>query len=575
MDRLEQSGIAVEEESKCGRLSLWTREKWRQPGQLCSKRKAQQVRKFIGESAAGGFKGVRFAVEMTWTLGPDIEAHKLEHWEATINTLFVPDFPGRIICQYNRSRLAPDVMLAALHTHPLAILGEDVCPNPFYQAPLILDQNGHDDADGNGNGHNHRPRIDSNAKVSWMVSQLRNAHASDLPRQELAEFKRAENLNRRLAAIVESADDAIISKDLSGTITSWNRSAERIFGYTADEAIGRSITILIPRGRMNEEREFLARICRGERIEHYETIRQRKDGSLVEISLTVSPIKDSNGILVGASKIARDITDRKETERALRDMKEQLVRTNEELERRVQERTTSLLQAIEQMEEFSYSVSHDLRAPARAMQGYARALLEDYGERLDGDGRIYLERIIRGGVRMDRLIQDLLTFSRLTRSEVQLQPVSLDRLVRDIIQHYSEMQPPHAVVTIQGSLSSVLGHEPSLTQAISNLLNNAIKFVAPGTTPRVCVRTELRDRQVRLWIEDNGIGIKHEHQSRLFGMFERIHPEKLYAGTGVGLAIVRKAVERVGGTAGVESDGLNGSKFWIQLPPGENYEPAG
>src|SRR5262245_39792990 len=166
-DRLEQSGIPVEHETKKGRLNLWTRAEWRQPGQLSSASKALQVQQMIDESEAAGFKGVRFAVEMTWTLGPDIEAPQLEHWEATINTLFLgPGFPGRIICQYNRSRLAPEVILAGLYTHPLAILGEHVCSNPFYRAPLILDSysRGRVKSNGNGNGHD----ISTPAKVEWM-----------------------------------------------------------------------------------------------------------------------------------------------------------------------------------------------------------------------------------------------------------------------------------------------------------------------------------------------------------------------------------------------------------------------
>jgi PAS domain S-box-containing protein len=370
----------------------------------------------------------------------------------------------------------------------------------------------------------------------------------------------------RLSAIVESSDDAIVSKDLNGTITSWNTGAEQIFGYTAEEVVGKSITILIPSERRDEEFQILDRIRRGKRVHHYETVRRRKNGSMVDVSLSISPIKNSKGEVIGASKIARDITKRKATERALADVKEQLVLANEDLEKQVEDRTASLQKAMEQMEEFSYSVSHDLRAPVRAMQGYARVLAEDYGDRLDEQAREYLDRIIRGGTRMDRLIQDVLTYSRLSRREMPLQPVSLEKLVREIIQQYPEMQPPRAEIAISGPLMSVQGHEPSLTQAISNLLNNAIKFIPHDVTPRVRVRTERRNQRVRLWIEDNGIGIKPEYQHRLFGMFERVHPETKYEGTGIGLAIVRKAVERMGGLVGIESDGLTGSNFWIELP---------
>jgi PAS domain S-box-containing protein len=522
--------------------------------------------------------------------------------------------------------------------------------------------------------------------------------------------KEAEDASRRLAAIVESSDDAIVSKDLNGVITSWNKAAERIFGYRAEEVIGRPISVLIPPDRANEEPGILNRIRHGERVDHYETIRRHKNGGLLDISLTISPVKDGTGRIVGASKIARDISHRKRSERQQRALFELVATVNrvaalpeiyaaaldavircqdadraaillyddqgvmrfkiwqglsgdyrqaveghppwlpddsdpqpvcidnvaqaplderlrvvveregigalafipmtyerrllgkfmvyynrphaftpeelrpaqtiaaqvvfaiarhksgEALERLVGERTASLREAVAQMEEFSYSVSHDLRAPVRAMQGYARAVIEDYGDRLDKQGREYVDRIVRSSSRMDRLIQDILIYSRVARGEIRLQNISLDKLVREIVQQYPLMQPPHAEVMVAIPLLEVHGHEPSLTQAISNLLSNAVKFVTTGTLPKVRVWTERRDGEVRLWIKDNGIGIRPEFQHRLFGMFERIHPDRHFEGTGIGLAIVRKAVERMGGHVGVESSGGDGSRFWIELP---------
>jgi len=373
-------------------------------------------------------------------------------------------------------------------------------------------------------------------------------------------------LNSYFAAIIESSDDAIISKNLDGIIQSWNNGAQRIFGYTADEVIGKSITILIPEGLVNEEPAIIGRIRRGERIDHYETIRKRKDGALLNISLTVSPIKDESGKIIGASKIARDITGSKQAAEALRKAKEDLVKANEELEERVRIRTASLKEAVAQMEEFSYTVSHDLRGPVRAMHGYATAVLEDFSDRLDSRGREYLERIIRGSNRMDKLIHDVLIYSRLAQNQVELHRVSLNDVVREIIQQYPEMNDPHAQIIIDKPLAPVWAHESSLVQAISNLMNNAKKFVAPDVIPRIEIFTEQRGNNVRLWIKDNGIGIKPQYHSRLFGMFERVGQGNDYEGTGIGLAIVRKTVEKMGGTVGVESDGVNGSAFWIELP---------
>jgi PAS domain S-box-containing protein len=527
---------------------------------------------------------------------------------------------------------------------------------------------------------------------------------------ELEQKQRSEESIRRLAAIVESSEDAIVSKDLAGTVTSWNRSAQRLFGYTADEMVGRSITALIPPDREKEGPAILERIKCGERIEHFETFRVRKDGALVPISLTVSPVYDHAGNIIGASKISRDITQRRRAELHHQALYELVARVNraealpeiyyaaldamgrcietdraaillcdasgsmrfvasrglseeyqraasghspwqrsdpqpklvwiddvatatfspalkeavlaegiralafvpltyekrllgkfmiyfnsphsfstaelrpvetiarqvafaierqrdaEALEALVSERTASLRQAVGQMEEFSYTVSHDLRAPVRAMRGYADIIMQDHGWRLDADARELLTRIIRNGERMDRLIQDLLTYSRISRRELRLEPVSLDKIVREVVAQFPDMQPERADIEVQGPLPDVIAHEPSLSQVISNLLGNAVKFVAPQSRPRVRVSADLRDAQARLWIVDNGIGIKPEHQGRLFGMFERVHPEREYEGTGIGLAIVRKAIERMNGAVGMESDGVTGSKFWVELP---------
>ena len=246
--------------------------------------------------------------------------------------------------------------------------------------------------------------------------------------------------------------------------------------------------------------------------------------------------------------------------------RETVAERRQELEQMVSERTAKLKEAVEQMEEFSYSVSHDLRSPIRAMRGYAEAMLEDYGDHLDPQGREMMQRIQRSGARMDRLIQDLLTYSRLTRRDMKVEPVPLARLIKEVIQQYPEMEPTRARIVLSDSLPTVLGHEPSLTQVFSNLLSNAVKFVRAGQTPEVEVDYEVVGDHARIWIRDHGIGIDPRYRRRLFGLFERVHPEGNYEGTGIGLAIVRKAIERMNGKVGVESDGRNGSAFWLELP---------
>lgn len=394
---------------------------------------------------------------------------------------------------------------------------------------------------------------------------------ADLKR-ELAASRESYVASSRLATIVESSDDAIVSKNLDGIITSWNAGAQRIFGYTPEEAIGMPVTMLIPSDHDDEEPEIISRIRRGERVDHYETVRLRKDGTRIDISLCVSPIRDAQGTVVGASKISRDISARRRDEKALEAARLELAKSRDELEARVEERTRDLREAVAQMEEFSYTVSHDLRAPLRSMRTYSVALMEDFGDLLSSEpqARHYVERIAANSAKLDKMVLDVLAFGRIARDKITLQRVSLSELVADIVNYYPSWQPPSIDLEI-GPLSDVIGHEPSLTQIVSNLLGNAIKFAKEGQTPKVRIWTERHDNMVRLWVEDEGIGIEPQYQDRLFRIFERIHPNQGYEGTGIGLAIVRKAAERMGGQTGVESDGISGSRFWVDLVgPEEN-----
>ncbi len=254
------------------------------------------------------------------------------------------------------------------------------------------------------------------------------------------------------------------------------------------------------------------------------------------------------------------------SQRELMAAKEKISQHAEELERTVTERTAKLRETIAQLEAFSYSISHDMRGPLRAMQQYAQILLEDFKGDLKPDAAEYLSRIIRGAHRMDRLIQDVLTYSRAARVAMPIMPVDLDKLVHDIVQQYPTFQPPTADVQVDGPLPRVLGNEASLTQCLSNLIGNAVKFVKPGERPKVRVYPGSINGDIQICIEDNGIGIAPENHQRIFNIFERIHHDREYEGTGIGLAIVKKTVERMGGDVGVESAVGRGSTFWIKLP---------
>jgi len=246
-----------------------------------------------------------------------------------------------------------------------------------------------------------------------------------------------------------------------------------------------------------------------------------------------------------------------------------------ELETRVKTRTTELQERNEELESFAYSISHDLRAPLRAMDGFSQALLEEYGDKLDATGRQYAERVKAGARRMDLLIRDLLAYSKMTRADIKVGPIELDRVIRSALdQVEGDARARGARVVVEDHLPRVLGHESTLTQVVMNLVANGIKFVPAGRTPEVRVRTEARDGVVRLWILDNGIGIPPEYHERIFRVFERLHRVDEYPGTGIGLAIVRKGVERMGGRVGLESEPDRGTSFWIDLPRVEDQARA-
>jgi len=285
---------------------------------------------------------------------------------------------------------------------------------------------------------------------------------------------------------------------------------------------------------------------------------RRADGVYRWFKVRATPLRDNTGAIIKWFGTSTDIEEQKQIEHELQ-------KAREELEQRVKERTEKLAEMVQELEAFSYSVSHDLRSPLRAMLGFAELALSRSGEQLTPVVKSYLERIVSSANRADRLVQDVLNYSRVARANLHLVPVDLEKLLRDIVQQYPGFQPPQAEIQIDGPLMRVLGHESSLLQCITNLLSNSIKFVLPGTVPRIKISTEPIDGQVRICFQDNGIGIEPANVNRIFNIFERVHSSQEYEGTGIGLAIVRKNVERMQGSVGVQSEPGYGSRFWIQL----------
>ncbi len=231
----------------------------------------------------------------------------------------------------------------------------------------------------------------------------------------------------------------------------------------------------------------------------------------------------------------------------------------------IQKLNEDLQEANRELEAFSYTVSHDLRAPLRALKGYTDILLEDYGPKLEATAKEYLSNLERAVVRMDALTRDLLSYSRIVRQQIELEPVCVDAVCREVTAMNPALQPPNTEMVVPPDLLPVRAHPTLLGQCLANLLDNAAKFVAPGVTPRIHIRTEPRGDRVRIWVEDNGVGIEPAHHQKIFGIFERVGNLKTNQGTGIGLAIVARAAQRMGGICGVESSVGNGSRFWIEL----------
>jgi signal transduction histidine kinase len=242
------------------------------------------------------------------------------------------------------------------------------------------------------------------------------------------------------------------------------------------------------------------------------------------------------------------------------------------LEQRVQERTAKLQELVAELESFSYSVSHDLRAPLRVMAGYAQVVLEDYQNTLTPEVRDYVERIARSADRMDRLTQDVLAYTRLSRGEIALERIDVECTVRELIEQYPELSLARESIVLRRPLAPVIGHPPVLAQALANLLGNALKFARPHVPPRIEIFTRVRGDRVRIVVKDNGTGIDPAHHEKIFRIFERAVGREV-AGTGIGLAIVKKAAERMSGSVGLDSQPGRGSEFWIELPKASPPKP--
>lgn len=370
--------------------------------------------------------------------------------------------------------------------------------------------------------------------------------------RDITERKESEQTKDLLASIVASSDDAIISKKLDGTITSWNAAAERLYGYKAEEAIGQKIQIIIPPDRLGEEKKIIDTLREGKTIEHYETIRLTKDEKCLDVSMTISPTRDSKGNIVGASTVARDITERKKSEARLKEYTENLKRSNQELD------------------DFVYIVSHDLKEPLRGLSSYSQFLLEDYADKLDEEGQDKLNTLKKLSSRMEELIDTLLYYSRLGRSELAFKNTNLNKILQDTLELIEPViKDNNATVEIHDKLPTIPCDKVRTGEIFRNLIVNAIKYNdSENKHIEVGCTTDHKEYtgQNVFYVADNGIGIDEKHRDIVFKMFKRLHGRDDYGGgTGSGLAFVKKIIDRHGGKIWIESNKDQGSVFYFTL----------
>ena len=523
------------------------------------------------------------------------------------------------------------------------------------------------------------------------ISHVPDGHRLRIYSSDITERKRGEMTLARLASIVEFSDDAIISKDLNSIVTSWNRGAEKVFGYRSGEMLGTSIMRLIPPDRQQDEQLILGKIRRGESVEHFETVRRRKDGRLINVSVTASPIKDDTGRVVGVSKVARDITEKVRAEEArreseerfrvmansitqlawlaradgfiywynqrwydytgttpeqmegwgwqsvhdpevlpkvmagwqsaitagkafemefplrgadgkfrafltraqpvkdsagnvvqwcgtntdvedLKQVEEKIQQLNAELERRVTERTAQLEAVNKELEAFSYSVSHDLRAPLRGVDGYIRMLQEDCAGQLDAEGNRLLGIVSSEAKRMGQLIDDLLAFSRLGRTRMGSMTIDTTSLASSVFESLTRAAPAAAPRLELAPLPPVQGDLGMLRQVFVNLLGNAIKFTRHQPAPVIEIGNGDSGAMTTFYVRDNGVGFDEKYAHKLFGVFQRLHSEEEFEGTGVGLALVQRVIQRHGGKIWAEGKPNHGAVFYFTLPTAKKTE---
>lgn len=365
--------------------------------------------------------------------------------------------------------------------------------------------------------------------------------------RDISERKRSEEIKSRLATIVLTSNDAIYAMNPEGNITSWNPGAERLYGYSEREAIGSDINFIITPEKKAELEYLLKKVANGERIESFETKRIKKDKSIIDVSLTISPIEDESGFIIGASTIARDITFKKQVEEELRRYAEELAMSNEELY------------------VFSYAASHDLQEPLRSIQQFIETLNKKYKRRLGPEMEEQILAADDGVTRMHRLITDFLMYSRVGTERAPKEEVDCNQALKDSIANLDMAIKESKAAIKQFTLPNVWGNYVQISQLFQNLISNAIKYQGENT-PVIEISAEKKDNMWLFGVKDNGIGIEQWFSERIFIVFQKLHDHRKYPGSGIGLALCKRVVEKHGGKIWFESEVGKGTTFFFTFP---------
>lgn len=362
---------------------------------------------------------------------------------------------------------------------------------------------------------------------------------------DITALKESKEIRNRFSSIVESSDDAMISMTLTGAITSWNRAAQRMFAYSAEEVMGKTISILAAPHDSSKLPEILERLQQGGSADHYETVYRRKDGQLIDVSLTVSPISDRHGCVIGASQTARNITEQKRSDAAL-------LRSNEELR------------------QFAFAAAHDLQEPLRNISLCAQMLDTSQKSKISAKGHKYLECVIDSARRMQALIKDLLEYTEIASFHHEPgQAIDCNEVCQTALDNLSSaLKTCEANLSVDSLPTVFVAERTHLIQLFQNLIGNALKYRSTERKTRIHVSANLRNNRWVFSVEDNGIGIAPEYHEQIFGVFKRLHGQDV-PGTGIGLAICKRIVDHHGGHLWLESEVGRGSTFYFSFPESE------